>query len=211
MEKNQIQWQLLPSGNHRKNAAERHIRTFKNNFISILAGTDPDFSLHLWDKLIPQACITINLLRTSHRNPQLSEEAHLNRKFDYNTTPLSPPGTKVVAFETPDKRNSWATLGTIGWYIGTELHHYRCWKIYITKTAATRVCDTFKFLQKQFYMPSLSSAKTSIQATLDLTEALRHLHTSIPYAPLSDNTTTALKELSDIFTNATIAESTLLS
>ena len=137
MDKNKIQWQLVPPGNHRRNAAERHIRTFKNNFISILAGTDPDFPLHLWDKLIPQACITINLLCNSHRNPQLSSEAHLNGNFGYNTTSLAPPGTKVVSFEPPDKRNSWATHGTLGWYIVPALHHCRCWKIYVTKTAAT--------------------------------------------------------------------------
>ena len=71
MDKHQIQWQLVPPGNHRRNIEERQIRTFKNRFISILAGTDPGFPLHLWDKLIPQACITINLLRNSHRNPQL--------------------------------------------------------------------------------------------------------------------------------------------
>ena len=92
MNKNQIQWQLVPPGNHRRNAAERHICTFKNHFISILDGTGPDFPLHRWDKLIPQACITINLLRNSHRNPQLSAEANLNGIFDYNTTPLAPPG-----------------------------------------------------------------------------------------------------------------------
>ena len=62
MDKNQIKWQLVPPGNHRRNAAEQHIRTFKNHFISILAGTDPEFPLHLWDKLTPQACITINIL-----------------------------------------------------------------------------------------------------------------------------------------------------
>ena len=98
MDNQQIQWQLVPPGNHRRNAAERQICTFKNHFISILARTDPYFSLHLWDKLIPHACITINLLRNSHRNPQLSAEAHLNGNFDYNTAPLAPPGTKIVAF-----------------------------------------------------------------------------------------------------------------
>ena len=112
-----------------RNAAERHIRTFRNHFISILAGTDPDFPLHLWDKLTPQACITINLLRNSHRNSQLSAEANLNGNFDYNTTPLDPPGTKVVAFEPPDNHKSWSTHGTLGWYIGPALHLYRCWKI----------------------------------------------------------------------------------
>ena len=158
MDKHQIQWQLVSPGNHRRNVAERQIRTFKNHFISILSGTDPEFPLHLWDKLIPQACITIKLLRNSHRNPHMSAEAHLNGNFNYNTTPLSPPGTKVVAFEPPDKCNSWATHGTLGWYIVPALQHYRCCKIYVTKTAATRVCDTVKFSPKQFKMPILSSA-----------------------------------------------------
>ena len=106
MYKQQIQWQLVPQGNHSKNAAEKQICTFKNHFIAILSGTDPDFPFHLWYKFIPQACITINLIRNSHRNTQLSAEAHLNGNFDYNTTPLAPPGTKVVAFEPPYKRNS---------------------------------------------------------------------------------------------------------
>ena len=128
MYKHQIQWQLVPPGNHRKNAAEQQIRTFINRFISILAGTDMGFQLHLWDKLLPQACITINLLRNSHRNPQLSTEAHLNGNLDYNMTPLSPPGTKVVAFEPPDNLDIWATHVTLGWYIGPVLHYYRCWK-----------------------------------------------------------------------------------
>ena len=156
--KNQIQWQLVPPGNHRRNTAERHIRTFKNHFISILSGTNPDFPLHFCDKLLPQACITINLLRNSHRNPHLSAEAHLNGNFDYNTTPLAPPGTKVLAFEPPDKRDIWAMYGTLGWYIGTALHHYMCWKIYVTNIAVTRVCDTVKSSPKQFNMPSLSSS-----------------------------------------------------
>ena len=119
--------------------------------------------------------------------------------------PLSPPGKKLVAFEPLDKRNSWATHGTLGWYIGPALHHYRCWKIYVTKTASTRVCDTVKFFPKKFNMPSLSSADTATREALELTEALRHPHTNIPYAHLSDNTITAIKDLSDIFTNATIA------
>ena len=37
MDKNQIQWQLVPPGNHRRNATEQYIRTFKNQFIFILA------------------------------------------------------------------------------------------------------------------------------------------------------------------------------
>jgi hypothetical protein len=50
----QMQYQLVPPHIHRRNAAERAIRTFKNHFIAGLCSTHPDFPLRLWDSLIPQ-------------------------------------------------------------------------------------------------------------------------------------------------------------
>jgi hypothetical protein len=44
-----MDYQLVPPNNHRANAAERAIRTFKNHFIAILSSTNPDVRLHLWD------------------------------------------------------------------------------------------------------------------------------------------------------------------
>ena len=173
MDRNNLNWKIV-----RRNVAERQIGTFKNLFISIFAGTDPEFPLHIWDKRIPQACITINLFQNYHINPQLSAEAHLNGQFYYNITPLVPPGTKGVAFETPDKRSSWATHGTLGWYIGPALHHYRCRKIQMTKTSATHVCDTVEFTPKQYKMPTLSSSDTAARTALELSEALKNPHTT---------------------------------
>ncbi len=44
---------LVEPHNHRVNAAERAIQTFKAHFISALATTDSEFPLQLWDKLTP--------------------------------------------------------------------------------------------------------------------------------------------------------------
>ena len=71
------------------------------------------------------------------------------------------------------------------------------------------MCDTVKFFLKTFKVPILSSADKATREALELTEALQHTHADLSYAPLSDNTITALKELSNIFTNATIADPTL--
>ena len=65
-------YQLAPAGCHRRNAAERAIRTFKDHFISILCGTDPDFPIYLWDRLLPQTLLTLNLMRASRINPSIS-------------------------------------------------------------------------------------------------------------------------------------------
>jgi hypothetical protein len=72
MHANDVDFQLVPPGIHRRNAAKRAIRTFKNHFIAGLCSVDKNFPMHLWDKLIPQAEITLNLLRGSRINPKLS-------------------------------------------------------------------------------------------------------------------------------------------
>jgi hypothetical protein len=94
---NDVDYQLVPPHCHRRNAAERAIRTFKEHFVAGLSSVDPAFTLHLWDRLLPQAEITFNLLRTSILHPQLSAAAHFHGLVDYNTTAFAPPGCKIIA------------------------------------------------------------------------------------------------------------------
>jgi hypothetical protein len=101
-----ITYQLTPPHIHRRNNAERAIQTFKNHFIVGVCSVDPTFPLKLWDKLLPQATITLNLLRKSRINPRMSAYAQLNGHFDFNRTPLPPPGTRIIAHEKPDQRAS---------------------------------------------------------------------------------------------------------
>jgi hypothetical protein len=61
--------QLVPPHNHRVNAAERAIGTFKEHFIAALATIDMNCPLQLWDEFLPQVELTLNLLRFSRRNP----------------------------------------------------------------------------------------------------------------------------------------------
>lgn len=117
-------FQLVPPYVHRRNAAERAIGTFKEHFIAGLTTTDPSFPLHLWCRLLPQCDITLNLLRQSRVNPLQSAQAQLFGNFDFNATPLAPPGTKVLIHEKPNHRPTWAPHGSKGWYLGPALEHY---------------------------------------------------------------------------------------
>jgi hypothetical protein len=100
--KYRMEYELVPPGCHRRNAAEVAIRNFKAHFLSIIAGTSDDFPLRLWDKLLQQAEITINLLRQSNATPTVSAYAHLNGPFDYNKMPLAPMGCNVQVHEKSD-------------------------------------------------------------------------------------------------------------
>ena len=119
-----IKYQLVPPKLHRRNAAERAIRTFKNHFVAGLCSVDKNFPLHLWDKLLPQAELTLNLLRGSRINPKLSAHAQVHGHFDFNQTPLAPPGIRVLVHLKPSERTTWSPHGTDGWYTGPALASY---------------------------------------------------------------------------------------
>jgi hypothetical protein len=101
---NDVEYQLVPPHCHGRNAAERAIRNFKEHSVTGLSSVDTTFPSHLWDRLLPQAEITLNLLRTSRLHPQLSAAAHFHGLVDYNKTAFAPPGCKIIAHEKPGKR-----------------------------------------------------------------------------------------------------------
>jgi hypothetical protein len=101
---NNIAYQLVLPHCHRRNAAERAITTFKEHFVAGLSTVDLSFPLILWDRLLPQAEITLNLLRTSRLHPQLSAAAHYHGIVDYNKTVFAPPGYKIIAHKKPGNR-----------------------------------------------------------------------------------------------------------
>jgi hypothetical protein len=126
-----IDYQLVPPHCHRHNAAERSIGTFKEHLMAGLASVDPSFPMHFWDRLLPQAEITSNLLRTSLLHPKLSAAAHFHELVDYNKTVFAPPGCKIISHKKPGKRRTWAPHGQHGYSLGPSMHHYRCPNVYI--------------------------------------------------------------------------------
>ena len=76
--KYKMEMELVPPGCHRRNAAEVAIRNFKAHFLSVLAGVADDFPLTLWDRLLPQTEVTLNLLRQSNATPTVSAHAYFS-------------------------------------------------------------------------------------------------------------------------------------
>jgi hypothetical protein len=99
-------YQLVPPHCHRRNAAERAIRTFKEHFESGISSVEPSFPLHFWDRLLSQAGITLNLLRTSRLHPQLSAATHFHGLVDYIKTAFAQPGCKIIAHKKRGKRRT---------------------------------------------------------------------------------------------------------
>jgi hypothetical protein len=80
--------------------------------------------MHLWDHLLAQAMLTLNIMQPLQYNPQVLAYQMLEGNFDFNKNPMAPPGTKVVIHEKPQQRRLWDPHRTDGWYLGPTLEHY---------------------------------------------------------------------------------------
>ena len=168
-----VQFQLAPPHDHRTNTAERAIRTAKNHLAAGWWSMDDAFPLNLWDQTVPQAELTLNLLRGSRINPRLSAWEQIHGRYDFNATPIGPPGIKVLAHLKTNQRDTWSTHAITAWYIGPALHHYRCYTIWAIKTRQERVVNQLLWFPPKPF-PRLTS-KDLLRATIeDLKTLLLH-------------------------------------
>ena len=69
---------------------------------------DTDLPEYMWDNLLAQTELTINLFRQATINPRMSAWKYYNGAFDYSATPLVPLGYKIMIHNTSIQEN----LGT---------------------------------------------------------------------------------------------------
>ena len=145
LKKHEIEFQRVPPCIHRRNAAERAISIFKDHFLSGLASVNPAFPPYLWDRLVEQAELTINLLYLSRANQTLSVYAQMFGHYDFSAHQLVPPGINVIIHKKANQQNSWDSHRDKGWYIGPAKEHYRCYRVYVPKTRSERVGEMVEF------------------------------------------------------------------
>ena len=201
-----IMLELTPVSAHRTNRAERAIRTWKNHFIAMLAGIDPECPLALWEDFIEQAELTLNLLRQSPCNSILSAYEGLRGRFDLNRTPIAPVGTKVMVHDTPEKRGSWQAHGQLGFYTGRALSHYRCYSVWIPATRGRRISDCLSWHPIKLKMPGsspleeLTAAIDEVQRAINkLSDNAGYVHIKQPLSTVSDILSHQLRTMRDLF------------
>jgi hypothetical protein len=171
---------------HRRNVAERAIRSFNDHLIADICSTDKAFTMHTWDRLLPQAVIPLHMICISQINPKLSASTHINGQYDYNRALMAPPGTRIIAHETPNGRGAWAPHRQDGWYIGPTLEHYRCYTIYISKTRSERAVETVYLFPTEVPLQFPSSKELETQAAKQLTHALLNPKPAGPFYQVGD-------------------------
>ena len=185
IESKNLDYEIAAAGDHRTNPAERAIQTLKDHMIACLNGTDRSFPPEQWDLLMPQIILTLNLVRESRYQPLLSAYAQVHGQFDFNKTPLAPLGCLVIVHDRPKDRGTWADHGTLGFYVGPAMKHYRNYTCYIPATKATRTSNTVEFFPDCCEVPTTSSTDALTMAFQDIKEILENPHPPMPVTNLT--------------------------
>jgi hypothetical protein len=166
-------FQLVPSDMYCQNRAERAIRTFKDHFLAILAGINSAFLPYLWDLLLPQAKLTLNLLCKATLNPRISAWDFFQGPFDFNKMPLVPVGCRVLIHAKLATWQSWDFHTKPGFYIGPALDSYCYFKLVKSDTKSQVISDTVKFCHLYLSVPVPSAKDKTVHGLQVIAGAIR--------------------------------------
>jgi hypothetical protein len=122
------------------NRAERAVQTAKHHMIATRAGFHRDCPHRYIDMCVPQMELILNILHPFEYDPSISAYHGLcGATFDFMSHPIAPAGSKVLTWDSPDTRGSWADHGTEGIYVGPAMNHFRAFRIWVAQNSAMRV------------------------------------------------------------------------
>ena len=107
-------------------------------------------------------------------NPGLSSWAYLFGEFDYNVTPLAPPGSRVVMHNKPEIRGSWDPREIQAFYVGPAIDHYRCVTVFDPTTRRTKTTDTITFVPLSISIPTVNAKDHIIKVVNDLIHLMKN-------------------------------------
>lgn len=109
-----MKYQLVPPNDHHRNAVEKAFQIFKGQFVSVLCGTDGNFSMQLWCTIPPHAETQLNMFRKSATKPSISAFEHLHGPYNYNSHPFATLGSAVEIHGMPANSRTWAAYTKSG-------------------------------------------------------------------------------------------------
>ena len=110
----------------------------------------------MWDILLPQTELTLNLLLQANLNPSRSVWSYFHGPFNYDATPIGPLGCDIIAHKNTGTRHSWDFRGADGCSVGVELQHYRCHTIVEKANLAAQIANTGEFRHHRLTQPTVT-------------------------------------------------------
>ena len=129
--------------------------------------------MYLWDELLPQAFIALNLLQTYRTCPKISDYAHLHGTYNFDTTPLAPPGVRALLYKDPNHCVSYGVHGDEAYYLGPALEYYRCYNCFVLSKGEIRTYSIAQLFPTDVAAPMLSPTTKLLVIANELLHSLK--------------------------------------
>ena len=116
---------------------------------------------------------------------------------------MAPLGTRVIVHDKSGNRTSWGHHGTLGWYIGPSLDHYRFMKCYMPATDIVRITDTLQYIPKAFSFAKTTTEDYLQQVIGDIIETMKDPLKTLPFLSYGDATKNVINQISHILHRST--------
>ena len=191
-----IPFQLVPRGVHRANKAELAVKYWKRHWLSSKASLPTTFPYDLeWDRLTRHVELTLSLCRRSKKNPKISQYEELHgKRFDWNKTPINPPGCPVQIYETRDDRGTWDFKTIDAFALCPSMNHYRSWCVYVPSKKSERITASVTWFPEVLPAQDTCCEALLLQAANSLYE---HANAISADTPALDSVLPALKRVVD--------------
>jgi hypothetical protein len=136
----------------------------------------------------------LNLLCQSRVAPNILAFAHVYGTHNYMQKLFAPIGCAIQMHVKPNNRLSWDTRSEPGFNLDTSMEHHQCFRVYVTRTRATRISDTILFKHQYITSPTISPEFHVVAAVQQIVTALQG------NIPAGNETAEALTKVSELFT-----------
>ena len=87
--------------------------------------------------------------------------------------PLAPLGCAIRTHVKPENQRTWDTQSEADFNLGTSMEPHQCFRVYITRTRATRISNTVHFKDQYITNPTISPESHTVTAAQQLAKALK--------------------------------------
>jgi hypothetical protein len=121
--------------------------------------------------------LTLNCLHPYEYDPSLSAyKGLIGEPFDFLRHPIAPAaGCKVLTWDSPDTRGTWADHGVEGIYVGPAPDHFHGYRIWVPQHSALRISGAVWWFLKPYCSPDYTAVPPG--------------HDDIEYPPTKDRLT----------------------
>jgi hypothetical protein len=126
--------------------------------------------------------------------------AHIHGTHDYMQKLFALIGCAVQMHVKPDDHLSWDTRSEPDFNLGTSMEHHHCFRVYVTRTRATRISDTVVFKHQYITSPMISPESHVVAAAQQLIMTLQG------NIPAGNKMAEALTKVNKLFTKIALAK-----